>query len=200
MNFQSFVTAMQDAVLNARNGLMSQNLDLLNQYFESELDADGRSVLKPISVIITYPRYASDGTATSVDVHVPLITLLPITMPTLEEVKFKTDMQLHLVDNEILVNFQGGGNPFTGSTTTATSTGVTTTGSTTTGTTTGTGNTTSTTTVSPTGGTGSGSTIFDNPPEVFFGEVEIVIKPNEGPAGLRILVEGLEKTLRSQIP
>lgn len=59
--------------------------------------------LNPKTVALTFPTKGSDGTVEMKEVHVPLITLVPVQFSTVEELKLKADMELELVDEEVQV-------------------------------------------------------------------------------------------------
>ena len=93
-----------------------------------------------------------------IDIDVPLITLIPVTMPQIEEVKMTAQFDLQLVNNEVQINF------------------------------------------SPT--TKKRWSLFGKAADVQTntGQLEITLKPSDGPEGLKQVIEGYEKVLRAQLP
>lgn len=59
--------------------------------------------LRPKTVILNYPSTAQDGAIVNKEVHVPLVTLIPITFSKVDEVRLKADLELNLVDDELQV-------------------------------------------------------------------------------------------------
>lgn len=61
----------------------------------------------PQSVCIIYPRQTSTGVE-EIAIHVPLITLVPLSMSQIEQVKVKADFEIHMADGELQLNFPTG--------------------------------------------------------------------------------------------
>lgn len=61
------------------------------------------SDLRPKTVILNYPIMGKDGSITNKEVHVPLITLIPVTFSKIEEMTLKADLELTIVDDEVQV-------------------------------------------------------------------------------------------------
>lgn len=115
LHLKELVEAVQQATLSATEHVKQANLKIMDTYFE-EIDVDIKSSkdtiktqekniarrknkkIKPKTVIIQYPKETANGFETH-DVHVPILTLLPVTMPQISELKFTTDLELHLDDN-----------------------------------------------------------------------------------------------------
>lgn len=213
ISFKAFINAIHDAILAANDSLMQKNTGLLDKYFEApEDDTDIRrtiedaieasksiytqkdkeeqeefkkvlkgleyawkalsekekdqgeetetpkskpgGALSPKSVVVEYPHQTSRGIEYT-EVHVPLITLVPLTMSEIKEAKLTTEFELEIVDDEVQLNFGSGG--------------------------------------------GKGK-LFKKKPETTFGRLEITISPQDSSEGLKRLVEGYEKALKSQIP
>tara|TARA_R110000796_G_scaffold252645_2_gene390161 strand:+ start:16025 stop:16516 length:492 start_codon:yes stop_codon:yes gene_type:complete len=113
ISFKSFVTAIHDAIINASVSLMDKNVGLLDKYFEETTkettdEATGekvdRTVLSPKTVILEYPSMTSDGTEIT-EVHVPLITLVPLQMSQVEKAVVKADFEMEIVNGEVELNF-----------------------------------------------------------------------------------------------
>ena len=223
ISLEAFARAIQHAIISANEALMDKNLNILDRYFESvgdeealqqslddalqatkditekddiadretmaqayqalynakealapegepsakrkkasasfeemALKAQIPDTLRPKTVVVHYPIHTSSGIEMK-EVHVPLITLVPISMSQISEVKLNTDLEIQLVDDEVQVSFSN-----------------------------------------RTAGKKKG--LFEKEPKTTLGHLEITIKPHEGSEGLRRLVEGYEKVLRSQIP
>lgn len=57
--------------------------------------------LKPKTVTIQYPTETAEGFKTH-DVHVPLMTLMPMALPQITELRFTTDLEISVDDNDDL--------------------------------------------------------------------------------------------------
>lgn len=212
---KTFIQSIQEAVLNANDALMDRNLDLLNKYFEKDIDdqevqykmdqalkaaeevmnpdtkvskrsfkdaidsiKDLKNVLsesdsveqalaegdiRPKTVILNYPTTDTDGSVKMKEVHVPLITLIPVIFSKVEELRLQADLELNLVDDEVQVSlgkFSGRKN------------------------------------ASPSGegeeaGSNSGRSI---------GSVDILLKPQEASDGMQQIIDAYEKVLKAQLP
>lgn len=162
ISFKSFVHGIHDAVLTVNKGLAENHLKLLDQYFKTDtgdpVSLDKDQNLVPKTVTMQYPQHTAKGVET-VNVEVPLITLIPIEMAQIEQVKLDMDLELQLVDKKVHVGFSKKRRivkrGLFGKKTQPTSTS---------------------------------------------GNIEIILKPQEGPEGLQDVIEGYEKELRAQIP
>lgn len=113
--FRDLVKAIHDVVLTANDSLVKRNTDILEQYFEpEELEEDSNQdnaegvqsgqVLKPKIVKLCYPKQISNGIVHR-DVHVPLISIMPIAFTHITQVKFKTKLEVQDIDDNIIVSF-----------------------------------------------------------------------------------------------
>ncbi|WP_422359212.1 DUF2589 domain-containing protein [Reichenbachiella sp.] len=102
-----------DAVVNPSSKISRQDLDhALRSIKElkstlSQPDAEEQAMaqgdLRPKTVILNYPTTAPDGSIANKEVHVPLITLVPVEFSKVEEVRLKADLELSLVNDELQV-------------------------------------------------------------------------------------------------
>lgn len=60
--------------------------------------------LKPKMTILQFPHKTANGIVMS-DVNVPLITLVPLSMTQISEVKFNTELEIQIENDELLVSF-----------------------------------------------------------------------------------------------
>jgi len=122
ISFKAFVTAIHDAILMANDALMDKNTELLNKYFKEKSvviydesgnpvnDNEGnpktKSTLEPISVIMDYPIIGDDGKPDNIEIHVPLITLVPLATSQIEKATLTADFDIEIIDNELNINFK----------------------------------------------------------------------------------------------
>ncbi len=200
IKLDAFIRAIQDAVLRANEGLIDSGYDsLVSKFFETEDSSDDvhsaltdaldatRSIkssedkdkardalskardaikgegkqdiakalshLKAKEVTVQYPILV-DGEIQYKDVHIPLVTLVPLNFSSIEEVKLRTDIEIYADNDDLQINF----------------------------------------------GKSGGVSRFLNSRKRAPGHLEITLKPDEGPEGVKLLIDGYERILRAQIP
>ncbi|MFN8366745.1 MAG: DUF2589 domain-containing protein [Candidatus Kapaibacterium sp.] len=208
--FEQLINVIHGAVLSANDALMQENLRLLDTYFESSSNTDeirqslddalesienfmfhtrptkeviehtreaflnaksalqdegkqegaSKSLdsLRAKTVTLQYPDQTSSGTIMR-NVEVPLITLIPVNMTKVAEVKFKTNLELSIDGNDLKVAFP-------------------------------------TPASAPSYTDLKGTTV----PSAHTASIEITLTPQESSEGLKKMIEGYERALRSQIP
>ena len=168
ISFKAFVEAIHNAIISANDHIATRHEDIIDKYFEpaeptresAEKGHESHSTLRPKSICIQYPHQETDGMLRMIDIDVPLITLIPVSMPQIEEVKMTAQFDLQLINNEVQINF------------------------------------------SPS--TKKRWSLFgrssDKDVHLNTGQLEITLKPSEGPEGLKQVIEGYEKVLRAQLP
>jgi hypothetical protein len=203
ISFKDFVEKIHEAIINANETLTDKNISYLENFFivpeeqedlrkkmdkaieesrkvsfkgkdassedhkrmRSALEDAKQSItgkgfpgednpLRARSVIVEYPHLTSQGTIEQHNVHVPLITLVPMDMHQIEKAKLTAEFEMEIVDNELKLNF----------------------------------------------GPRRSGKIFGKKSESTYGTLEITISPQEPSEGLKSMVEGYEKSLKSQIP
>ena len=95
--------------LNPNETLDLEKLNLsindLKEYLEDDnVTLDPTCKLKPKMVTIQYPNQTENGSVIH-DVHVPLISLVPVNQTGIEEVNIKTELELALKNDELMVSF-----------------------------------------------------------------------------------------------
>ncbi len=111
-SFKSFIRSVHDAVLAANDALKDSQLQHLNQFFTDEEGndlTDTSSTRKPRVVVVQYPRRTENGVE-MIDIAVPLLTLVPLNMPRVEQVKLQAKLKLQMIDEELHVDFSEDGN------------------------------------------------------------------------------------------
>ena len=126
ISFDAFVKAIHAAILGANDALMDRNVELLDRFFKevphvhdendesaSEAKDSGDSHTHvshlPKSVCLIYPQQTASGKPKMVSIHVPLITLVPLSMSQIEKVKFTADFEIHMCGDELQLKFPSGG-------------------------------------------------------------------------------------------
>ena len=100
IKFEQLVEAIHDATTIANSTMIENHHGLLDDYFD---DKEGKKIAK--SVTISYPVVGKNNEIKSVDVEVPLITLVPISSAQIEELKFSTDLEIALENDDLVVSF-----------------------------------------------------------------------------------------------
>lgn len=93
---QEAIEKAKQAFSNARDALQKEN--------KQKGAAKQSSSLKAKTVALQFPDQSSEGTIMR-NVHVPLISLIPISMAQVAEVKFRSNLELQVQDDELLVGF-----------------------------------------------------------------------------------------------
>lgn len=124
ISFQSFVEAINDAVQSANDALLSRHEELLHTYFEpaspapqagkgaaklsTSAAAQTRGALRARSVRLEYPVQTDQGIELT-EVDVPLLTLVPLSFPQIETVKFTAQFKLDMQGDEVAIDLSRGG-------------------------------------------------------------------------------------------
>lgn len=161
IRIDQFINVIHGAVLSANDALRQENLKLLETYFEDtgeyplagkEGSENGASQnLKAKTVALQFPELSENGVVMR-NVQVPLIALVPVSMTKVSEVKFRSNVEIQVEDDNLMMNFR---------------------------------------LRAPQG---------ESAPGVTSASIEMTITPQESSEGLKNLIEGYEKALRSQIP
>ncbi len=164
IKLEQLVHAIQSAVVGANEALQNQSAAFLDRFFVSapasltddEADGPVQETLRPRCVTMEYPTETADGIRT-LSVSVPLVAMVPIVNSRIEEVIFRSALDVQQDEKgEVTVSFvpqPSKSGLFRRDSTHATST-----------------------------------------------EIEIRIRGDETPDGLRKIVEGYTRALRAQIP
>jgi len=126
ISFKSFVTAIHEAIIGASDALMDKNVGLLDKYFTETpkpqntagsgppgtARAPGTPVapgtattLVPKTVTLEYPHLNAAGDVENLEVSVPLITLVPLSMSQIEKATLTADFDIEIIDGELQLNF-----------------------------------------------------------------------------------------------
>jgi hypothetical protein len=165
ITFKSFISAIHDAIIQSCDSLRDKNAELLDKYFTEVKPSEGSSdkgsehsgKLIPKTVILEYQNLGQDGTAVTNEVHVPLITLVPLSMPQIEKVTLTADFEMTVADGELRLEFANRSSAVVGI-----------------------------------GG------LFKKQ-DTQTGRLEIVMTPQETPAGMKLVMEAYEANLKQQL-
>lgn len=113
IEFRALIHAIHKSVRDAAKAVEGETNDFIDRFFERDHAAkhinpdSNEPVLKPKTCTVEFPSRTPDGLEV-VQAQVPLITLTPISAPKIEEVKFTTDLEITVDDNDkLLVAFPG---------------------------------------------------------------------------------------------
>lgn len=167
IKIEDLVYAIQAAVTGANDALQNQAGEFLDRFFDTVQQpvAEGEEAqlasetLRPRYVTMEYPTETPEGIKT-LSVNVPLIAMVPIVHSRIEEVVFRSALDVQQQDNgDVTVAF-----------------------------------------VAPPSKSGFFKRDSVSAPAPNATEVEIRIRGDESPEGLRKIVEGYTRALRAQIP
>ncbi|QDZ61906.1 DUF2589 domain-containing protein [Elizabethkingia bruuniana] len=101
VNLKNLIEALNDSISIANDTLLSSHNDFINAYFEQS--ENGGLIAKTVS--LNYPVKMGDSSIKNVAVNTPIITLIPVYSPKIDEVKLTTNLEIALDNNELLVSF-----------------------------------------------------------------------------------------------
>jgi hypothetical protein len=114
IRFQAFIEAIHEAIISASDTLMAKNEGILDKYFDQTTHdvtdpttnvVSSKSTLVPKSVILEYPVLNADGKVDITEVHVPLITMVPLALSQIEKATLTAEFEMEIVDGEVQLNF-----------------------------------------------------------------------------------------------
>ena len=119
---KEFIQAIHDAIIQSHDSLMTSNVGVLDEFF-NEVDKDGKIIEKKFdeqgnqtnkgigealaakTVIVEYPVLTASGDVDRVNVYVPLITLVPLSVAQIETANLSIDFNLEFADNALQLTF-----------------------------------------------------------------------------------------------
>ena len=101
IKFKNLIEAINEAAIAANSTVFEAYQTILEDYFVTEEN----DRLKAKTVTIDYPIVVSDNKVKTVQVHVPLITLVPISSAKVASMKFNTEVEIVLDNDELMVGF-----------------------------------------------------------------------------------------------
>jgi len=104
ISLNKFIDSVHDAVVSANDTLTDSSVGILARFFNKSKDEDGKEILVPEEISIKYP-HISDSGVEYIDVNVPLLTLAPLTCPTIDSVEFSTKFLLAVAEDQLKMEF-----------------------------------------------------------------------------------------------
>lgn len=101
VNFKNLIEALNDSINIANDSLLSTHNEFVDTYFDKA--EDGSFTAKTLT--LNYPMKMGDNTVKEVAVNAPLITLIPVYSPKIDEVKLTTNLEMVLDNDQLLVSF-----------------------------------------------------------------------------------------------
>lgn len=102
IKFKKLVEAITNAAEIANARLANSEDQVINDFFNKN-EETGEFTAK--TVPINYPVMNPDGKTDKIKIDVPLITIVPISAATIEELKFTTNLDMAIEKDELLVSF-----------------------------------------------------------------------------------------------
>lgn len=149
ISLKTFIDSIHDAVVAANDTLTDSSVGFISKYFKDN-DSDD-DTLVPKTIKVNYPQITDSGIE-NIEVEVPLLTLAPLTCPTIDNVEFSTKFEMDIVNDELQLTFSKDNK----------------------------------------------DTLEQKSNRL--GNLKIIISPQDVPEGLKTLIEGYERVLKSQIP
>lgn len=105
MKLSEFLIELRRAVNEASVSLTKKNIELFDEYFERQNEADSESARIPKTVRMNYPVMLEDDIVQMRTVDVPLISLVPLNNSKIAKATFSIDFQLDDENGEVTVSF-----------------------------------------------------------------------------------------------
>lgn len=116
ITLKAFIEAVQEAIIQASDSLMQKHVGILDTYFkESPVEGSADKNLVPKTVVLEYQTLVYDEQAeggkrvVASEIHVPLITLVPLSIPRIEKATLRADFEMSIVNGELQVEFKKSG-------------------------------------------------------------------------------------------
>jgi len=90
--------------MQAGDTLMDKNIGLLDKYFEESKTPEKNLIAK--TVVLEMHSLGVDGSTQTNQVHVPLITLVPLTTTRIEKATLTADFEMEIVEGELQLDFK----------------------------------------------------------------------------------------------
>lgn len=102
IQLKKLVEAVNDAAEIANATLVHSYDQVIDNFFDKD-PKTGEYQAK--TIVIEYPVVADDGTIEKRKVDVPLITVVPISSARIEDLKFTTELEIAIENNDLMVSF-----------------------------------------------------------------------------------------------
>ena len=113
ISLKHFIKAIHDAIVDAHNSILKNHEQVLDQFFDvrkvvaedesvegSDEDRADGTRLVPKTVVLEFPSTDKNGKAITTPVHVPLITLVPLSNARIEKATISVEFDLKSHQNE----------------------------------------------------------------------------------------------------
>jgi hypothetical protein len=102
IKFKELIESINEAAKQANQTIADNEGKIIKDFFDYDPETK-KYTAKTIN--IDYPSTSIDGKVESVDIEVPLITMVPITPSAIDELKFTTSLDIDLNNDELMVSF-----------------------------------------------------------------------------------------------
>ncbi len=114
IKFEALMRAIHKSVRDAAKTVEGESLDFIDRFFKKEKNPEALTnsnenehILSPITCTMEFPSRSADG-VDIIKAEVPLLTLCPISIPRITEVKFITELEITTGDEDsLMVAFPG---------------------------------------------------------------------------------------------
>lgn len=102
IQLKKLVEAVNDAAEIANATLVNSHDQVIDNFFHKD-EETGKYQAK--TIVVEYPIVRDNGTIEKQKVDVPLITVVPISSARIESLRFTTELEIALEDNNLMVSF-----------------------------------------------------------------------------------------------
>jgi len=108
IKFKELVESINEAAKQANQTIADNEGKIIKDFFDYDTETEK---YKAKTINIDYPSTNIDGKLESVNIEVPLITMVPITPSAIDELKFTTCLDIALNNDELMVSFSSETSP-----------------------------------------------------------------------------------------
>ena len=108
IKFKELIESINEAAKQANQTIADNEGKIIKDFFDYDTETEK---YKAKTINIDYPSTNIDGKIESVDLEVPLITMVPITPSAIDELRFTTRLDLVLNKDELMVSFSKDSTP-----------------------------------------------------------------------------------------
>ncbi|WP_299765317.1 DUF2589 domain-containing protein [uncultured Dokdonia sp.] len=105
IKFKELVESINEAAKQANQNIADNERKIIKDFFDYDPETK-KYTAKTFN--IDYPSTTVDGKVESVDIKVPLITMVPINSSAIDELKFTTTLDIDIKNDELMVSFSSG--------------------------------------------------------------------------------------------
>lgn len=102
LKLKELIEAINSAAEAANQTIADSKEKIIDQYFFQE---KGSNQYAAKTISLSYPVINAEGDIDKIKIDVPLITLVPISVPAIEELRFSTNLEVAIENDQLMVSF-----------------------------------------------------------------------------------------------